>query len=82
MMAKGLFILGGSICILLGLLLTLLVVGMFQHPGGMGVEKLLGPLLGLAALGLFVTAGFCLYAASRVGKRRAGEQPFPNSRRP
>ena len=80
MMAKGLFILGGSICILLGLLLTLLVVGMFQHPGGMGVEKLLGPLLGLAALGLFVTAGFCLYAASRVGKRRAGEQPS-NSRR-
>ena len=50
MMAKGLFILGGSICILLGLLLTLLVVGMFQHPGGMGVEKLLGPLIGAAAL--------------------------------
>jgi len=56
MTAKSLFTLGGSICILLGLLLTLLVVGMFQHPGGMGVEKLLGPLLGLAALGLFVTA--------------------------
>jgi hypothetical protein len=74
MIAKGLFILGGSICILLGLFLTLLVVGMLEQPGGMGVEKLLGPLIGLAALGLFVTGGFCLYAARLVGKRRASEQ--------
>ena len=81
MIAKGSLHTWGSVSILLGLFLTLLVVHMFQYPGGMGVEKLLGPLLGLAALGLFVTAGFCLYAASRVGKRRAGEQPS-NSRRP
>ena len=81
MIAKGSLHTWGSVSILLGLFLTLLVVHMFQYPGGMGVEKLLGPLLGLAALGLFVTAGFCLYAASRVAKRRAGEQPS-NSRRP
>jgi len=74
MIAKGLFILGGSICILLGLFLALLAVGMLQQPGGMGVEKLLGPLIGLAALGLFVTGGLCLYAARLVGKRRAKEQ--------
>ena len=74
MIAKALFILGGSICILLGLLLTLLAVGMLQQPGGMGVEKLLAPLIGLTALGLFVTGGFCLYAARLVGKRRASEQ--------
>ena len=74
MIAKGLFILGGSICILLGLFLTLLAVGMLQQPGGMGVEKLLGPLIGLVALGLFVTGGLCLYAARLVGKRRAKEQ--------
>jgi len=74
MIARGFFILGGSICILLGLFLTLLAVGMLQQPGGMGVEKVLGPLVGLAALGLFVTGGFCLYAARLVGKQRA-EQP-------
>ena len=80
MIAKGLFILGGSICILLGVFVTLLVVGMLQQPGGMGFEKLLAPLIGLAALGLFLTGGVCLYAARVVGKRRAGEQPS-NSRR-
>jgi hypothetical protein len=28
---------------------ALIVVEMFQHPGGIGAEKLLGPLIGLAA---------------------------------
>jgi hypothetical protein len=81
MIAMGLLILGGIVCILAGLLLTLLAVSMLQHPGGMGVEKVLAPILGLVALGLFVTAGFCMYWASRVGKGRAGGHPS-NSRRP
>jgi len=48
--AKGSLHTWGSVSILLGLFLTLLVVHMFQYPGGMGVEKLLGPLIGAAAL--------------------------------
>jgi hypothetical protein len=75
MIAMGLLILGGIVCILAGLLLTLLAVSMLQQPGGMGVEKVLAPIIGLVALGLFVTGGFCMYWASRVGKRRAGDQP-------
>jgi hypothetical protein len=47
----------------------------------MGVEKVLAPIIGLLAVGLFVMAGYCLYAANRVGKRRAAEQPS-NSKRP
>jgi protein-S-isoprenylcysteine O-methyltransferase Ste14 len=81
MIAMGLLILGGIVCVLAGLFLTLLAVSMLQHPGGMGVEKVLAPIIGLVALGLFVTAGLCMYWASRLGKRSAGEQPS-NSRRP
>jgi hypothetical protein len=81
MIAMGLLILGAIVCILAGLLLTLLAVSMLQHPGGMGVEKVLAPIIGLLAVGLFVMAGYCLYAANRVGKRRAAEQPS-NSKRP
>jgi hypothetical protein len=71
MIAKGPFILGGSICILLGLFVTLLVVGMLQQPGGMGFEKLLAPLIGLAALGLFLTAEF---VCTRPGLWASGVQ--------
>jgi hypothetical protein len=81
MIAMGLLILGAIVCILAGLLLTLLVVSMFQHPGGMGVERLLGPIIGLVALSLFAMAGYCLYAASRIGRRRAADQPS-NSKKP
>jgi high-affinity Fe2+/Pb2+ permease len=75
MIATGLLILGAIVGILAGLLLTLLVIDMFQHPGGMGIEMVLGPIIGLVALGLFVMAGYCLYAAGRVARRRAAEQP-------
>lgn len=75
MISMGLLILGGIVCILAWSFLTLLAVSMLQHPGGMGVEKVLAPIIGLVALGLFVMAGFCMYWASRLGKRRAGEQP-------
>jgi hypothetical protein len=81
MIAMGLLLLGAIVCILAGLLLTLFAVSMLQQPGGMGIEKVLAPIIGLVALGFFVMAGFCLYWASRVAKRRAGEQPS-NSTRP
>jgi hypothetical protein len=68
MIGKGFLILVGIASILVGLLLTLLVIGMFQHPGGIGAEKLFGPILGFVALGLFFLGGICFYAASRINK--------------
>lgn len=81
MIAMGLLILGGIVFVLAALLLTLLAVSMLQQPGGMGVEKVLAPILGLVALGLFVMAGFCMRWASRLGKRSTTEKPS-NSKRP
>ncbi len=74
MIAMTLLILGGIVCILAALFLTLLAVGMLQHPGGMGIEKVLAPIIGLVATGLFVMAGFCMYWASRLGKRSTSEK--------
>lgn len=68
MIGKGLLILAGVVSILLSLILALITVGMFQQPGGIGAEKLLGPIFGLIALGLFFIAGICFYAASRIAK--------------
>jgi hypothetical protein len=51
-----------------GLFLTLLVIGMFQHPGGIGAEKFFGPIRGFVALGLSFLGGVCFYAASRINK--------------
>jgi hypothetical protein len=80
MIAMGFLILAGIVCVLAALFLTLLAVSMLQHPGGMGVEKVLAPLIGLVALGLFAMAGFCMYWASRLGKRSTSEKPS-NSKR-
>ncbi len=68
MIGKGVLILAGIVSTLLGLFLTLLVIGMFQHPGGIGAEKLLGPIFGLIALGLFCLGSICFYAASRINR--------------
>ena len=81
MIAMGLLILGGIISVLAALFLTLLAVDMLQHPGGIGIEKVLAPILGLVALGLFVLAGFCMYWASRFGKRSPSDKPS-NSKMP
>ncbi len=68
MVGKGILIFAGIGSTLLGLFLTLLVIGMFQRPGGIGAEKLLGPIFGIIALGLFFVAGICFYAASRINR--------------
>ena len=47
---------------------ALIVVEMFQHPGGIGAEKLLGPVIGLVALGFLAGGGACLYVAKRLDK--------------
>ena len=41
---------------------------MFQHPGGIGAEKLLGPVIGLVALVFFSAGGLCLYVAKRMAQ--------------
>jgi hypothetical protein len=41
---------------------------MFQHPGGIGAEKLLGPVIGMIALIFFSAGGLCLYLARRLGQ--------------
>jgi hypothetical protein len=77
MIAIGLLILGGIVCVLAALFLTLLAVDMLQHPGGMGIEKVLAPIIGVVSLGLFVLAGFCMYWASRLGKRSTSQGALP-----
>jgi hypothetical protein len=72
---KVVFIIAGIMCILLGLLSALIVVDMFQHPGGIGAEKLLGPVVGVVALGFFAGGGLCLYVANRLDKLIKNQQP-------
>ena len=50
MIGKVVFIIAGIMCISVGLVSALIVVDMFQHPGGIGAEKLMGPVVGLVAL--------------------------------
>lgn len=68
MIGKVVFIIVGIMCIHLGLVSALMVVAMFQHPGGIGAEKLVGPVVGLIALGFFAGGGACLYVAKRLDK--------------
>jgi len=72
---KVVFIIAGIMCIFLGLLSALIVVDMFQHPGGIGAEKLLGPVIGLVALVFFSGGGLCLYVANRLDKLIKNQQP-------
>jgi hypothetical protein len=73
---KVVFLIAGIMCIVLGLLSALIVVDMFQHPGGIGAEKLLGPVIGLVVLGFFTGGGVCLYVAKRLDKLIKNQQPY------
>jgi hypothetical protein len=75
MIGKVVFIIAGIMCISMGLVSALIVVDMFQHPGGIGAEKLLGPVIGLVALGFFAAGGVCLYVARRLDKLIKNRQP-------
>jgi hypothetical protein len=68
------FTLAGIGCFLLGLFSSLIVFGMFQRPGGIGAEKLVGPLVALLALGLFFAGGLCLYVANRLRNLHTSRQ--------
>ena len=56
-------------------LLALAVVSMFQHPGGIGAEKLVGPVVGLVGFGFFAGGGACLYVANRLDKLIKSRRP-------
>jgi hypothetical protein len=66
---KLIFIVVGIMCIGAGLVSILLVVAMFRHPGGIGAERLLGPVIGLVAFGFFAGGGASLYVAKRLDKK-------------
>jgi len=73
---KSVFIFSGCVFVLLGLFATLLVVGMFAQPGGIGAEKLLGPVIGFMAFGFFAAGGVCFLAALLLRKRASREPPL------
>ena len=75
MIGKVVFIIAGIMCISVGLVSALIVVDMFQHPGGIGAEKLMGPVVGLVALVFFSGGGLCLYVARRLGQLHKNQQP-------
>jgi hypothetical protein len=51
---------------LAGLFITLLAVGMIVQPGGIGAEKLLGPVFGFFALVMLLSGGACFYVGFRM----------------
>ena len=63
---KVVFVIAGCVLILIGVIGTLIIVNMFQHPGGIGMEWLAGPLLGLVVLAFLFAGVGCFYAARRV----------------
>ncbi|PYU33345.1 MAG: hypothetical protein DMG31_09190 [Acidobacteria bacterium] len=75
MIGKAVFMIAGILCIILGLLSALLVVDMFAYPGGIGAEKLVGPVVGVIALGFFAGGGVCLHVAKRLDKLIKNQQP-------
>jgi hypothetical protein len=72
---KLIFIVVGIMCIGAGLVSVLIVVAMFQHPGGIGAEKLLGPVVALVGFGFFAGGGACLYVANRLDKLIKSRRP-------
>jgi hypothetical protein len=63
----------GAPCDLVGVFLVVLIVGRFQHPLGIGAEKMMGPLLGLNALCLFAPRAGCFFVSSRIKLRPEGQ---------
>lgn len=61
-------------CVLVGIALLggAIIIDMFQHPGGIGAEKIVGPLLGIVALAFLCGGIGCFYWAKRLGATSAG----------
>jgi len=63
----------GIVLAVAGLVPIVLIVEMIQHPGGIGMEWIAVPIVGVIALGLFGGAFACFYIANRL-------RPKPSSR--
>jgi hypothetical protein len=70
---KIILIIAGAACDLVALFLSILIVDMFQHPQGMGAEKIMGPFLGLIAVSLFAASVVCFLISSRIKVRPEGQ---------
>jgi hypothetical protein len=70
---KIILIIAGALCDLGALFLTILTVDMFQHPRGIGAEKITGPFLGLVAVSLFAASALCFVISSRIKFRPEGQ---------
>ena len=70
---KIILIIGGTLCDLVALFLAVLIVDMFQHPRGIGAEKIMGPFLGLIAVSLFAASAVCFLISSRIKARPEGQ---------
>lgn len=71
-MKIGLLI-AGVLCDLTGIVVVLVVVDLFQHPRGMGTEKIMGPVLGVIAFCLFAAGAGCLVFSRRIRERSKGQ---------
>lgn len=69
---KIVLIIAGTVCDLVAVFLTILVVNMFQHPRGIGAEKIMGPFLGVIAASLFAASAVCFLISSRFKPRPEG----------
>ena len=73
MVVKIVLIIAGTLCDLVALFLTVLIVDMFQHPRGIGAEKIMGPFLGLIAVSLFGASAACFLISSRIKVKPEGQ---------
>ena len=70
---KIILIIAGALCDVVALFLTILTVDMFQHPRGIGAEKIMGPFFGLIAVSLFAASAVCFVISSRIKFRPEGQ---------
>ena len=67
--AKALLWIVGCLSFLVALILALIVLDMIQHPRGIGMEWLAGPLVGLFCLAFITVAVVCIRVALALKKR-------------
>jgi hypothetical protein len=62
-----------ALCDLVALFLTVLIVEMFQHPRGIGAQKITDPFLGWIAVSLFAASAVCALISKRIKVRAVGQ---------